>query len=412
MIERNVNKNKVCWRQVLSLCFFTFLSFYGFSYIGFNQPLLKGLYAITIPLIFIYSIEIFFIKQEKERYLKVMSLITFFTFFSIFMSYFFWGQSLVLGYKAICPHLAIILYFYLLKTTPSQKSIEAFIWIFAVTYIVLWCYAISQSPNIVFGDVDESPDLSRGIFRPEIKGRGFLVLAFFLSLNKYICYKKKVFVLIAIVIFTFIILQVTRQIIFWTFLIGLYYLLRNNKKLWISIGLIGLLSLAIINLIEIPDDSVVGELLRITENQIENQESGEENIRIKEYRYFFTEFSKNIVTDILGNGSPHYDSTYGKFYENVSQYSYRYFLSDVGYAQMFVIIGFVGLILYLFLFLRATRQKVSDKAKFAQLFIIYQLFANIAASWYSHDVICICICIYLLSIDKISIIPFKTKVGF
>lgn len=390
-------RDRMQWWETGFLYFFTFLSYYGYKYTEFNLTLIKGIYFVVIPLIAISVYRVFFIKKKDNPFWGIMCLITLSILLSIMMSTLFWGQSILQGYRASAPLLAIIFYFYLLRVRPSLKRVEAYVWILAGVYILLWLYGMSQAPIILFGDLEDA-DFSRGIFRLNIPGKAIIVLAFFLAINKYGYTQKKKFILLAALLFIFIVLQVTRQIIFFSLLIGLYYLLRKSKRIWMYLALSGGLLLVIAN-IEIPKDSVVGQLFVITENQIDSQKRGEDNIRLQEYEFFFSKFSKNIVTDIFGNGMPHYDSKYGAYYVKTVQESYRFYLSDVGYAQMFALTGWVGLFLYLLLFLRAIRLKVPEPIKFAQLFIIYQAFANIAASWYSHDVICICICIYLLSIN-------------
>ncbi|MCD7973428.1 MAG: hypothetical protein LUG18_12340 [Candidatus Azobacteroides sp.] len=327
-----------------------------------------------------------------------MSLIILSTLLSILMAYLFWGQSIMLGYRATAPFLAIIFYFYLLKVKPPLHMIEKFIWCFAFIYIILWIYGVNKAPEIVFGDPDDYIGDARGIYRLTIPGKCILVLAFFLALNKYGITRKKVFLFLFAGLFIIIVLQVVRQIIFCTLLIGIYYLLKNNKRVWLYTFIIAVSLIALGDNIKISEESVIGNLLSLTESQIEYQQHGEEDIRIKEYVFFFTDFSKNFFTDLFGNGVPHSESKLGYFYYYTVQERYHYYLSDVGYAQMFVVTGALGLILYLYLFGKILMQKVPSHIIFAKLFIIYQIFANIAASWYTHDIICICICIYVLSI--------------
>ena len=391
--------DRLVWWQVGILYLFPILSYYGYKYVDFNLAIFKALYFAAVPLMFLYVSKIWLIKHRNNPYFKVMNLITLSTILSILMAYLFWGQNIVLGYRATASLLAIIFYFYLLKTSPSLHRIETFIWVFAVVYIILWLYGISSAPTIVFGDPEDILD-SRGVFRLSLPSRASIIVAFFLALNKYELTHKKKYIILFVLFFIFIVLQVTRQIILWSFLIGLYYLLRNNKRVWLYLFCVGLLLVLFANNITISEDSVIGKLLSTTESQINNQKSGEEDIRIREYRFFLSDFSKNTITNIFGNGMPHFNSDYGNYYENTVQNNYKFYMSDVGYAQMFVVTGLVGLLLYLFLFLKVVREKVPSTIMFAKLFIIYQLFANIAASWYAHDVIYICISIYLLSIYR------------
>jgi len=398
--HRKSHNCKMNYWQLGILFLFPVLSCYGYTYVGFNLTLIKALYFISVPIMIVYVIGLWTVKQKNNSYFYCMSFILLSTVLSILMAYLFSEQSLGLGYRATAPYLAIIFYFYLLKTRPVLKQIEIFVWIFAGIYIVLWLYGISKAPEIVFGDVDGYISDSRGVFRLRLPGRACVVLAFFLALNKYVVTHKTFFLTLSIFLFTIIVLQVTRQIILFSFLVGICYLLLSDRKAWVYLIIIGCVFILFLSLNKriIPEDSVIGQMLSLTGSQVDDQKSGEDDVRIQEYRFFFNDFSKNLITDIFGNGVPHHDSKYGRYYVDTVQDVYRFFLSDVGYAQMFAVTGWVGLLLYLFLFLRVARQKVPSVVMFAKLFVIYQIFANIAASWYTHDVICICVCIYVLSV--------------
>jgi hypothetical protein len=399
----NIKRGNIDTLLLVMLYLFPILSYYGYEYTGFNLKLFWRLYFMVVPLIFVYVGNLWFNKNayKKIPYFTLISFITLSTAFSIIMAYLYWGQSLVLGYGATACFLAIVFYFFLLKARPSLKSLELFVWVFASIYILLWLFGISRAPAIMFGNPENLLDDSRGIFRLHIPGRATLVIAFFLALNKYTILRKNSYIFLSIGFFVFIIFQVTRQIIFWSFLVGLYYILRNNKYVWGYLAVVAFISIVIFNSIRIPEDSVVGNLISLTENQVDAQKGGDDNIRIQEYRFFFSDLSKNFITDVFGNGMPHVNSVYGRYYFNTVQNSYRYFLSDVGYAQMYVVTGWVGLILYLFLFWKIFHRNVSPQVMFAKLFIVYQIGANIAASWYTHDVITIAVCVYILSMDGI-----------
>lgn len=391
---------KIQWYQLLILFIFPILSYYGYKYNGFNLTLLKALYFCVVPLMIMYVGNLFWnAKLHQVPYFSLMGLITLSTIFSMFMAYVFWNQDIVLSYRVTAPYLAVIFYFYLIKTRPTLETLEFFIWLYTGIYILLWLYGTSQAPVTVFGDPEDIVDDSRGIFRLHIPGKAILVLALFFSVNTYITTKRSKFLILAALLFAVIVAHVIRQVILWSFLVSIYFLLRSNTRVWFYMVFVGILCIFFIEYIEIPKDSIIGNLVSLTEDQLDNQKSGEDDVRIRAYSFFFNDYSKNIITDIFGNGMPHANSAYGNYYVNLVQESYRFFLSDVGYAQMFALTGWVGLCLYLYLFYKVIKQTVSPRIVFAKLFIIYQIFSNIAASWYTHDTVLIAICIYLLTMD-------------
>ena len=172
--------------------------------------------------------------------------------------------------------------------------------------------------------------------------------------------------------------HVTRMVIFWSFLVAFFYLLRNNKYLWLYTALA--LIIAGTGLIEIQFDknSIIGHLVTLSEEQLDQQYGGQEYIRITEYRYFFTKYSRNIITCIFGNGVPHSLSSYGYNLFKLQEYQHL-FPADVGYALIYIYFGGIGLLLYLLIFYNVLRQKVSPEYAYAKLFIVYLMLFNMTS---------------------------------
>ncbi|HCT9758124.1 TPA: hypothetical protein OUD47_005320, partial [Klebsiella pneumoniae] len=125
-------------------------------------------------------------------------------------------------------------------------------------------------------------------------------------------------------------------------------------------------------------------MVNLTLDQLTSQKSGDDNVRLLEYNYFLTNYSKNMITDIFGNGIPHFQSSYGLKEISIRE-QFSYFMSDVGYAAIFVRFGVIGLLLYLFVFVKAAFQKVDKQYIYAKLFIIYLAIANVTAAWVFED---------------------------
>lgn len=194
-------------------------------------------------------------------------------------------------------------------------------------------------------------------------------------------------------------MQVTRQLILWTALVTIIYIFQKSKKIMV-VGVITFLALYIASSnIKFQQDSVIGSMIELTQQQINNNSKGDENIRISEYRYFFTEWPSNIITKIIGNGYPHSDSDYGHFFSNIQE-NKRFFLSDVGYAQMYVVTGLVGLILYVYLFIKCIFRHMPANLVYTKMFMFFLLPANIAANWYAKVdcQIAMCTAVYLIAI--------------
>jgi len=377
---------------------FPLILFQFFHYVGIPIEIRKMLCFVAVLLLMGYTSDVVFnIKYSKIEFFSLMKSIFILTFLSIFISQFYWDQLFYLGYIVSSPLLGICYFFFLLKARPKLIDIENLILIYTFVYCIIWIFAFSQVPTVLFSssNSDEILDDSRGIYRINIVGRMFLVLSFFFALNKWKIYKEKKFILIALVCFLFIILQVTRQVIILSFLIGMYYFIRSYKKGFILICFIILSFFFLKNAIVINENSVIGSMINLSENQLDKGD--DDDVRLNATKFFFNDFSDNLFTNIFGNGMPHANSNYGQYTLKISN-SYGYYLSDVGYAKMYVITGLLGLVLYVILFIKVAFIKVNENWMYAKLFILYVFLANFGADWYAKPdgIILISICVFLI----------------
>lgn len=387
-------KNKIKFSfRVLLLYLFPILSWNAFLYVGFNLTVIKAIYIIAISFLFFYVFGE--IKRKTDSHIrKIFKYLLCIITFSIIMSWLLWGQSIVLGYRATAPILAILYIFLLYKGNYSEEEIRKFINIQFIIYVILYFYALSKAPQVIFSvNTDTELNDDRGIFRISIANFGFVILAFFMYLNNWIESRSKKWLLLTLFAYSLIIMSVTRQVIAISTIIAIVYLLRKWKYIWILI----LISFICFNVISIKfsDTSIVGSLINLTNRQIEDNNSGETNVRLLEYEYYFTKYNNNPIAWIFGNGQFHVDSNFGKN-ELMLQEIYGYFQSDVGYARVFIQWGIIGLLIIVYMFYVPYKYQLSRNKSFLKLYIIYQILANFAASWIWVDVITICIVYYMI----------------
>jgi len=329
-----------------------------------------------------------FFKKSNDGIIKLVKLLVLSDVLAIFSAYVFWGQSFTLSWRSSALAFCIFLFFYLIKIDANIDFLKRVILLFGGLYCILWVYAMSRFPDPVFSttaDAEMSENLTRGIYRINFSGETFIIPCFFLALNNvYTKAKKKwLWLLLAAIFYLFIILQVTRQLILWTGVIAVIYIYVKNKRLVVT-GLCVLLLayfLFFASSFKISDESILGSMLAVTENQIDNGSLEGEDTRTLEYKYFFSKYSKNIITDLIGNGMPHDDSSYGKRYLSIKDVE-DFYLSDVGYASMFAVQGIFGLIIYLLIFLKSSLAKFPPDKQWLRMYMIFMILANIAASWY------------------------------
>lgn len=381
---------------ILLLFIFPVCLYQFFNVIYIDKQIAKFFYFLILTFSIIFILPTFFKIKKQSRYELPVRIIFILIWMSMLSALFFWGQELVLSYRSTATYLGLVYFFLLMKIKPDIQQVEKIIWFFCGVFIILWFYGMLKAPQIIYAiDADTTMDDSRGIFRLALPGRGFLILAFFLAVSKFVQTKNNKWAIVFTFLFTMIVLQVTRQIIIFSFIVSLLYILRKSKIAWFVLIALGLFFIAGGSLINVSDNSVVGRMINISSQQASSQNTGEQNIRVLEYTYFLTNYSKNIITDIIGNGVPHFYSSYGLKEISIKE-QFSYFMSDVGYAEIFVRFGILGVLSYLFIFWRAATQKVDSAYMYSKLFILYLAAANVTASWVFQDVIPLCISLYVL----------------
>lgn len=387
-----VLKNKKI--NFIILWLFPIISYYGYLYVGFDQNIMKFLYFISVPLLFVYVWKQF-ASNNSSCISRGVRYLTLSICFSIFAALFFWDQPLIYGYRVTSPFLAIIFYFFLKKGNFSFQNIELYIKVNAIIWFVLWLYAMSVAPQVVFG-YDSTAELEqRGIFRLSISGSIAIAVCYFYYLNKYVKTRKIINLFLFLLCFMGICLQLSRQLIIISFIIGVVYLFKKIKVVWLFAIVLFVASQTLS--FKASDDSILGSLLNLTERQYDDAKYGEGDgyVRLKTYNFLLTEYTKNPIAVIVGNGVPHLDTSYGKYYKKLIDTEALYY-SDAGYAEIYIFLGVVGLIIILWLFYQCLKLNIDDNYYWLKLFIVYMLLYNIASGAILSNFIYLSLALYLL----------------
>ena len=371
----SLKKSRKRFLNIVLLYLFPFIVWHGYNYIGFDASLMKMLIFVAIPILTIYVISELLQTQNVTPIFKIVRLLFFLILFSIFFSFVFWDQPILFGYRVTAEFLSIIFYFFLRKAHFSRKELETYLVINAFLWIFLWLYAFSQAPSLIFA-VDEDAGIEeRGIFRLNIPGAVVVNMVFFLYVNKFLNKRRIVYLLLAIFFYFFIIVQLSRQIILFTIIVAFLFILRKIRFKLIFLICI-LMSFSLIKGV-LSDNEIVGALIDLTERQYEDSGNGTEYIRVKENDYFFTQYTQNPLAVIIGNGIPHSETSYGRYYEKITN-TYNYYYSDAGYAEIYIFFGIIGLVLVFMLIYKTCRYEIRDKRfLWLQMFIIFMALYNL-----------------------------------
>lgn len=381
-------------RNVSVMYFVTIIAF-GFYGLLLTPDLRKLLSFFIGPILFLITSKTLF-KKNSDRYSRIAKYLFIGIILSYIPAFLFWGQSPILSYRVTSSSFLILLYFYMYGKNIGVNEIEKYIMFFGVLYVILWAAVMLINPFILISEDDA--DTSRGMIRLRLAGSCLMIFAYFLSLNKYIYLKKKIYLFLLIVFFTVMVLQLVRQLILFASLVSVIYIFSKKiKLLFLSIAIFATSYSAIIN---IDPESIpfapVRAMVLLTERQAEENEE-EENIRIIEYREFFTNSSKNIICTLFGNSYPHSESAFGRWEKSMS--NKLLYISDVGYAQIFITVGVIGLMVYILFFVNCFFVRLPDEYVYVKLYVLflalYILGTN--AYWFSDGQISLAVVLYLLT---------------
>ncbi len=159
------------------LYIYPIIAYCGFGWVGFNMDRWKLAHFAFLPLLLVYGL--WKLNLRKSFLVRNMFWMLFLIIFSMVVAFFKWGQNFVLSYGATAGILDICFYFFLVRAGFSRKDIELYLCVNVVIYVILWLYAISQYPTVVFGDPDADLDMDRGFLRLALANRACVFVVFF-----------------------------------------------------------------------------------------------------------------------------------------------------------------------------------------------------------------------------------------
>lgn len=381
----NIHKiftDKTAWLIVLLYAFWTrFFNFFLFSnytnWYKIEESITLVLFVFMIPSIF-RGLKEHTISKNISQLLIMFAL-------SVVWAYVYWGQNMyqsIRGLTGSC--LLLVLYFLFKNKKVGIDSITKAVLILSAIYCICMAIAIATFPNCMFGDFSNSLRTAedfertfeqRGAMRLPVPGADFVILAIFVVISKYKEHPKMFLWLIPLIFF--LLQRGTRTPIFLTVGIAIIYKIWSMKNKFFVIGLsvvLYIMSLAAFSLLLNSDsDNMIVKYIQMSNEQLENNKD-EEDIRVQMAIYYMTEFNKgNILKSITGNGIPSGDSTYGKKRDYLMD-TKLFFVEDVGFVQIFVWFGLIGLFMYAKLLVKAIKIPRKQNYTYGFLYVVY-LFA-------------------------------------
>jgi hypothetical protein len=288
--------------------------------------------------------------------------------FNSLAAYFNLGQNPIKTILSFEFSWFILLYFVLHYLNPSRKYLEKLIIVFALIYSVLFIFQYTVYPTVIFRSDKNTAVWSKQF---EIMGNGFLMLAYFLVLNRYLLYQKILNLLLALFFFSVLFYSDFRTLIGAAAVVTVFMLVRifHRPKDIIKIVFVGLLFLGVTQQGAI--SKVIDKMVLQTAGNIKE---GKNYVRLVQVEFFFKKYPQNFSYFVIGGGKP---SGANLFRFNRSSFfgmNYNIVWVDIGILGYYIVVGGIatlGLLIWVLraIFIRLPRDWIYLSSYFLYLLV-------------------------------------------
>lgn len=381
------------------------IHFWGFVYIP------QGVNNITNAIsLLIMGISLVKVINKKGLHFKTPVIIFLAgLFLNIIVAYINHGQSPVDSFLAFGSFYFVLFYFTLHEMELDRKYLENIIIIFALVYSVFYIVQVIAYPRPIF-----TTDLhvDRGTIRLRIEGNGFLVLAFFLLLNRYLIDQKLKNVFLMGFFFIILLKGGFRTLTFAVLILTVFMyfkLIRYAVKNYLTIILA---MLFVIGLAQSRGTSAIfKKMIYTTQAQ---KEEGDNYIRMRQLEYFFKRYPENASYYIFGGGIPAGDGYNVQKMTYIVQTQGFYFV-DLGLMGFYIVIGAVATLGIVWFALRAIMFKMKPWNLYLNFYFLYLFLVSFTTmEIYRAGIFAVeAIALYLIDLsakeESISVDASKTK---
>ena len=346
---------------------FILFSIHFWRYIRIPEQIYKLTDSLSW-LVFILSL-ILCLSDNKLKFKKSINLFLLGIFLNVLSAYFNNGQSIRDTVLSFGPYYFILFYYFLHKIKPDVHTLERIIIIFGFLYAIFYLIQTIKFPEQIFAG---SMFRDRGTIRIRIEGNGFLMLAYFLLLNKYLMKRNVVHLFVALFLFLVLIKSGFRTLTLGAVLMSGIIFLRLVKYSILNYALIVVAVFLFIGLFQLPGTS------RIIENMIhtskQQMEENDKYIRRLEYDFFRKEYPRNFSYYVVGGGLPGAHGSYARYMGRLIG-KYGYYWDDLGLIGFYFVVGgiaLLGLLIFTFkaIFSKLPPEGIYLSTYFGYLFIV------------------------------------------
>jgi hypothetical protein len=336
IIPQKVNaENLVAW----VFCGFCFLMVSQWSNLRFKYPIVLFFIGIVINMVQAY------INLGQTLYDSMFA----FAFFYFILIYF------------VLHYLNITIDF-------LEKVILAFAIIFSSIYII-------QAIIYPYQIVSIGLNTDRGSYQFEIVGHGFLMLAYFMVLNRYLINGKFFNILLAVIFFYVLFMGGFRTFLAGALFVTVIMFMRKLKLNRQNLGMMVIAVMLFMTLFQIPGftkkiDEFVGE----TQKQLSQIDKID---RVITTDFFFNKYPQNASYYIFGGGLPGGDNLDRYYNTGYFQQNQNIVYVDIGLIGFYIVIGAVALAGLLWWVFKAVFVKLPPDKIYINFYFLYLILVSL-----------------------------------
>mgnify|MGYP006287776007 CR=1 FL=1 len=358
----------------LKKVFLYFLVLCTIHFWGYNRipDTMYRLMELILVLYFLYRTA--FIFHHGGMRFKIPILIFILgTILNMLSAFFNHDQMIRDSFIQFFPYYFILFYFILHDQGFEREDMEKLILAMAILYAVIYIFQEQSYPNRFFNGAMYR---DRGTLRLRIEGGGFIMLAYFLSLNRYLLNRRVIYLLLCGLFFYITLKGGFRSLTAAAIILSAILYIKLVNRSGFNYFLVIVAAIAFIGMLQWdPTARVIEGMISATEEQQAEQDRGETNIRILQFEYFTKEYPKNFSYYIVGGGLP---GAFGYY----SNYMLRlqgngYYWVDLGLIGFYFVIGLVALVGLLFYAIKATFIRLPENSLYLNFYFAYLLLGSI-----------------------------------
>jgi hypothetical protein len=289
---------------------------------------------------------------------------------NVFASYIHLNQSPFNSILSFSWYYFILFYFMLHYFKFNREYLEKIIIIFGAIYSGLYVMQYLIYPNTFF---KHDPLTAQGGKQFEILGHGFLMLAYFLVLNRYLLKRRLNDILMALGFLVVLLLCDFRTLILGAILVSAFMVFRLVKFSVRDILIVIFVILLIGGMTQV---KFVSDIIKssVTDTQ-KNFKEGEKYVRLVQFEFFFKRYPQDFSYFIIGGGKASGDNIW-KFNRYAIGQNYNIVWVDIGLLGFYIVIGAFAVGGLLWYTLKAIFMKLPRDRLYLSLYFLYLLIVS------------------------------------